>query len=600
MRSALLAAVALFALVPPAFAQEAPAQSEPPAPGPEVVPESAPAPEGEADRPPEPPAEAAIPAVWAPAPTDAQGNSIYGLVLSARNAQRSGALGEQAALIARAQALAPEQPGLAQEAFVTALFNGDLNVAARLAPEGAFSEPLFRESGRLAGVVTAFARGDARRAWRDFQAERFGSIIAIPAAYMRPHLAAAARDRAAVRAGGPGEESLPGIQLLRATALERLGDRAGAEAEYRALMAGPLAGAARPAYGAFLERINQRPAAIALYDQGLAARPDDAGLKAARDRAAARGRPPALPTHQRGAVEGLMFAAELVNRQPQGQEGQANGGQELRRLFLRMAVELDPAYAGARLQLAEALAASQLEDQARATLAAIPAADPAYVIARQEIAASLSRSDREAEALAELRKAAAISPDDPVLKLNLVGQLLTLGESEEALGLVDDPAIQAIADGFIGRYYKGLVLEGLGRFAEAEIELRAALALQPDNAEVQNNLGYLLIDKLGKVDEGAELVARAFRDTPDSGHVQDSLGWAQFRRGEYEQAVDTLEEAVAKVPASAEINEHLGDALWKAGREREARFRWARVLTLEETDAERKARIQGKLAAGLP
>lgn len=608
MRASLLAAVAALALTSAAAAQEgapptSPARQDslPPPSGPPTIQlEDAPDDNATAGVSPASPTEVAIPAVWAPAPTDAQGNSVYGLVLAARSAQRSGALDEQAALIARAQALAPEQPSLTQEAFVTALFNGDLAVAARLAPEGSFSEPLFQESGRLAGVVTAFSKGDARRAWRDFQSERFGSIIAIPAAYMRPHLAAAARDRAAVRAGGPGEEALPGIQLLRATALERLGDRSGAEAEYRALMAGPLAAAARTAYGAFLERINQRPAAIALYDQGLAATPDDASLKAARDRAAARGRPPALTSHQRGAAEGLMFAAELVNRQPQGQEGQSNGAQELRRLFLRMAVELDPGFAGARLSLAEALAASQLEDQVRSVLSAIPAGDPAYVVARQEIAASLSRSEREGEALAELRKAAAVAPDDPVVKLNLVGQLLTVGASDEALKLVEDPAIQGIGDGFIGRYYKGLVLEDLGRFTEAETELRAALALQPENAELQNNLGYLLIDKLGKVDEGAELVSRAFRDTPDSGHVQDSLGWAQFRRGEFEKAVETLEEAVAKVPASAEINEHLGDALWKVGRQREARFRWTRVLTLEEADAERKARVENKIAAGLP
>ncbi|MNT90743.1 hypothetical protein D3C72_2317160 [compost metagenome] len=55
---------------------------------------------------------------------------------------------------------------------------------------------------------------------------------------------------------------------------------------------------------------------------------------------------------------------------------------------------------------------------------------------------------------------------------------------------------------------------------------------------------------------------------------------------------------MAKEPANAEINDHLGDAYWAVGRQREAGFQWNRVLTLE-VEAERKAEVQAKLRVKL-
>ena len=47
------------------------------------------------------------------------------------------------------------------------------------------------------------------------------------------------------------------------------------------------------------------------------------------------------------------------------------------------------------------------------------------------------------------------------------------------------------------------------------------------------------------------------------------------------------------------LNDHLGDALWKVGREREARFQWDQALTLEP-EADEVEKIKKKLTEGLP
>ena len=60
----------------------------------------------------------------------------------------------------------------------------------------------------------------------------------------------------------------------------------------------------------------------------------------------------------------------------------------------------------------------------------------------------------------------------------------------------------------------------------------------------------------------------------------------------------TLEAAVLLVPGDPTINDHLGDALWKAGRKMDARFQWNHALTFahrgqrkdrDRTEAEERA-----------
>ena len=74
---------------------------------------------------------------------------------------------------------------------------------------------------------------------------------------------------------------------------------------------------------------------------------------------------------------------------------------------------------------------------------------------------------------------------------------------------------------------------------------------------------------------------------------------AYQRLGEYPQAVESLERAVELEPGDPVINDHLGDAYWRVGREREARYQWQRVLTLDpEEDV--IADVEQKLRSGLP
>jgi Flp pilus assembly protein TadD len=94
------------------------------------------------------------------------------------------------------------------------------------------------------------------------------------------------------------------------------------------------------------------------------------------------------------------------------------------------------------------------------------------------------------------------------------------------------------------------------------------------------------VDQGINLDEAFAMLRKAVELKPRDGYIIDSLGWAFYRLGRYEDAVRELERAIELRPADPVINDHLGDAYWRVGRKLEARFQWnhARDLNPEPED----------------
>ena len=579
---------------PPVETQPAsnPASGEEPTP--DNTPDAAPvaAPETSGDDEDETPAEPAIPAEWAPVPTDAADRSAYGLYLAGKAAVVGGEGELGARYLAEAHALAPEQPRLREQAFTSALLTGDLAVAARVAPgEGS---PAMVQGGQLVQVVQTFAGGDARAANAALAAEPIGAPHARAALLISPWIAAAAGDweRALVPPPqGADPATTAFVRQNRALLLEHRRRYDEAEAELKSLTEGAITGPVfRRPYGEFLERRGRRDEARALYEAAAKANELDLALARALERVEARGRAPAMPTLREGAAEAMSAAAAQAS---------AEGGHEFAAVYLRLALDLDRNSQG-ETRLAQVLTRAGLDDQARRAWSQVGTEDPVlFANARTQLAISLDEDGRPEDALQELRRAAAAAPSDPRIALVLAGQLAQAERYDEALAILNGPVLNTADQGAQVRFIRGAAYESLGRIPEAEAELWAALQAAPNDANMLNYLGYLWVDRGLRVEEGAALIARAHAAEPRNGNIQDSLGWAHFRQGRFDEAVATLEQAVAKEPANAEIVDHLGDAYWRVGRQREAEWQWERVLTLEP-DAERRAGVETKLERGLP
>lgn len=113
--------------------------------------------------------------------------------------------------------------------------------------------------------------------------------------------------------------------------------------------------------------------------------------------------------------------------------------------------------------------------------------------------------------------------------------------------------------------------------AGLENDLKLAIEIDPQNAQALNALGYSLLDKTGRVEEATNYIQQAYMLEPKSPAIMDSLGWAYFKGGRYDQAIVQLRSAYEAEP-EGEIAAHLIEALWALGAEPEAREIWEEAL----------------------
>lgn len=263
-------------------------------------------------------------------------------------------------------------------------------------------------------------------------------------------------------------------------------------------------------------------------------------------------------------------------------------------------------YADPQNSAAAILLALLLEDDGRVTdaldvLRSIDERDPFANQAEDAEIRMLIGSDRKAEALRRAQEIVAARPGPDAF-----ARLATVHIEMDQFGPAAAVYAQAIAaaarapssdEMWMLRLYRAGALEDAGRWEEAKSELQLALAERPDNPLLLNFLGYGKLERGEDLDAAEAMIRKASALRPDDASITDSLGWAEFKRGRLAEAIATLQRAAAADPSQAEIQEHLGDALYTAGRRYEARFAWrAALINAEGSD---KARIQAKIEAGL-
>ena len=123
----------------------------------------------------------------------------------------------------------------------------------------------------------------------------------------------------------------------------------------------------------------------------------------------------------------------------------------------------------------------------------------------------------------------------------------------------------------------------LGNAEKAEEAYRKAIALDDHNGRAYNNLAYLLAERSESLDEAVSLARQAMLLEPANPMAIDTLGFALFQQGRYQEACDVLERARARARSSSlsaqtEIGLHLVRAHVKAGNPHLAREVLADVL----------------------
>ncbi|MDJ0277088.1 tetratricopeptide repeat protein [Sphingomonas sp. 2R-10] len=275
----------------------------------------------------------------------------------------------------------------------------------------------------------------------------------------------------------------------------------------------------------------------------------------------------------------------------------AQGTESLAIMLARSALLLDPTYSRARIALADALARDDAIAAAKAVLAAIRPGDPFAGSANALGIVILQRAGDLPGALA-LARTQAERPGAATATLRRYADLqLETGEAAAAAQTYARALAQA-GQGADWTLYlqRGAALDQSGDWAGALPMLRRAVELGPQEPVALNYLGYAQVDHGENVPEATRMLERAHALAPRDPAIADSLGWARFRAGNIAAALPLIEGAVRRAPDDVEINEHLGDVYWAAGRRVEARYAWAAASVAAEGAVAQ--RLASKLANG--
>jgi tetratricopeptide (TPR) repeat protein len=301
---------------------------------------------------------------------------------------------------------------------------------------------------------------------------------------------------------------------------------------------------------------------------------------------------PMVENVQAGAAEGLYGLGASIGRQ---------GGEDLGLVFLQLAVYLQPRHSLALLSLADIYENLKNPRAAISFYERVPEDSPLRRNALIQLGVNYDAINRTDEAKQHLQKIIASNPDD-VEAIMALGNVLrgrkAFNECADVYGkgiaTIDKPE----RPHWLIYYFRGICYERSKQWPKAEADFKQALELYPDQPHVLNYLGYSWVDQGVHLDEGTRMIRRAVEQRPDDGYIVDSLGWAYYRVGNYEEAVKHLERAVELRPEDPTINDHLGDAYWKVGRHLEARFQWTHARDLKPEPEELK-KIEEKLKNGL-
>jgi tetratricopeptide (TPR) repeat protein len=220
-----------------------------------------------------------------------------------------------------------------------------------------------------------------------------------------------------------------------------------------------------------------------------------------------------------------------------------------------------------------------------------------YVRLAELLLGALKDADRAVKLLGEARRR---FPGAPEIVYYLAIAQREAKQSQQAVATFEEALHEAQLeedDDFVNaKFYfnYGMAAEQAGLYDKAADLMRKSIALDPENsAEASNYLGYMWADHNMNLDEAETMIRRALQSEPNNASYLDSLGWVEFRKGQFDRALDNLLRA-AKTAEREDpvVFEHIGDTYLKLNRTWEALEAWQKALSLDPKNKNLADKIQ--------
>jgi tetratricopeptide (TPR) repeat protein len=200
-----------------------------------------------------------------------------------------------------------------------------------------------------------------------------------------------------------------------------------------------------------------------------------------------------------------------------------------------------------------------------------------FLPAQARIASLMAEQGRIAEMQEHMSNMRATNPERASQIIMIEAQVFVdRGMQDEVFDLLDG-ALAETPDSVELLYFRGMTGQTFERLDILERDFYRIIEMDPQNADALNALGYTLTDQTDRHDEALGLIERALAIRPDEAAFIDSLGWVQYRLGNFSAAVEQLRRALSLFP-NDEVAAHLGEALWALGNVKEAKQVWQEAL----------------------
>ena len=177
-----------------------------------------------------------------------------------------------------------------------------------------------------------------------------------------------------------------------------------------------------------------------------------------------------------------------------------------------------------------------------------------------------AESDAVRREIIDLARRLSLRSDDITTPSHLM-----LGATFHGLGLHDEAIAHYETAAGDPEYQRdallslSVVYDDLDQPDEVRAVLERLHGVLPEDAVVQNALGYTLADQGRDLERAATLIRAAVSHDPENPAYLDSLGWVLFRQGQDLDAFDYLVRAANALPEDPVILEHLARVLLRLG-----------------------------------
>lgn len=210
-------------------------------------------------------------------------------------------------------------------------------------------------------------------------------------------------------------------------------------------------------------------------------------------------------------------------------------------------------------------------DQAIARVREVLKATPSNIVAHGLLGEILMMQGKYPEAVAQFRETLRLSPKLVPVYKNLAKTQLVMKDVNAAEQTYRD-GLKATGGDTGLRIELANLYQQAGKTDETIREYEEALKHDPESKLLANNLAMLLVsyrDDKKSIERATQLVEPLSRS--DNAAYLDTLGWVRYKRGEYDSAIRTLEQAISQVPKEPILHYHLGMAYYNKGDKAQAR-----------------------------